>query len=71
MAKYKGTIESLDMGDGVSIVSLAPDSMTMPKGRTCTINIKDSAWRVGKKGARGMAVVVEIVDDKVVGVELG
>ena len=70
MTKYigKAKIRSLDMGDGVSIISLAPDSMTMPKGQEFKIEASSKMVRLSSSPKAGMTVHVEISDGKVVAV---
>lgn len=70
MTKYigKAVIRSLDMGDGVSIISLAPDSMTMPKGGEFKIKVDSKAVRLSQSPKAGMAVHVEIRDGRVAAV---
>lgn len=69
MTKYAGkaVIQAIvcDSGDGVKTVSLAPDSMTMPKGTMFKIRLDSKAFRLKREPTVGMEVKLEVSDDRV------
>ena len=67
MAKETAVIKSYNPKTGQGIISLAPDSMTMPKG-TVEFNIKEATWRLGSDPVVGMKVDLDVSDGQVVGI---